>query len=45
MGGHIKEGEGKIRKLRRWIWLIYFLYKDEYRIFKPFEANIKSEIK
>jgi hypothetical protein len=34
-GGHIWEGEGKRRKLRRWIWFIYSLYKNEYRIFKP----------
>jgi hypothetical protein len=29
---HMREGWWK-RKLRRWIWLMYFLYKNEYRIF------------
>jgi hypothetical protein len=36
-GGHIWQKEGKRRKLRRWIWLMYSLYKTEYRIFKPVE--------
>jgi hypothetical protein len=36
-GGHIWERDGKRRKLRRWTWLRYFLYKNIYRIFKPFE--------
>jgi hypothetical protein len=31
-GHHIQEGEGKKRKLRRGIWLVYSLYKNEYRI-------------
>jgi hypothetical protein len=30
-----KEG----RKLRKSIWLMYFLYKNEYRIFKPVEIT------
>jgi heme/copper-type cytochrome/quinol oxidase subunit 3 len=28
-GGHIQEKEGKRRKLRGWIWLMYSLYKNE----------------
>jgi hypothetical protein len=32
--GHIREGEGKRRKLRRRIWLMFSLHKNEYRIFK-----------
>jgi hypothetical protein len=40
-GGHSGEREGKRRKLRRWIWLMYFLYKKEYRIFKPVEITIR----
>jgi hypothetical protein len=31
-GGHLGKKEGKRRKLRRWIWLMYFLYKNEYKI-------------
>jgi hypothetical protein len=41
-GGHIQEGEGKRRKLRRWIWLMYSLYKKEYRNFKPIETTIRD---
>jgi hypothetical protein len=41
MGGHIQEGEGKRRKLR-WIWLLYSLYKNEYRIFKLAETTIRK---
>jgi hypothetical protein len=33
--------ESESRKLRRCIWLIYFRYKSEYRIFKPAEITIK----
>jgi hypothetical protein len=40
-GGHRGEREGKRRRLRRWIWLMCFLYKNEYRIFKPFEITIR----
>jgi hypothetical protein len=39
-GGHIREREGKRRKLRRGIWLIYSLYNDEYKIFKVVEISI-----
>jgi hypothetical protein len=35
-----REREGKRRKLRMSIWLMYFLYKNEYRIFKPVEIII-----
>jgi hypothetical protein len=41
-GGHTWEEEGKQRKLRRWIQLMYSLYKKEYRIFKLVEAIIKK---
>jgi hypothetical protein len=34
-GGHVREKEGKRRELRRWIWLMYFLCKDDYRMLKP----------
>jgi hypothetical protein len=40
-GGHLWEEESKRRKLRRWIWLMYFLYKNEYRIFKPVETGVE----
>jgi hypothetical protein len=49
--GHAKgrslmgEGEGKRRKLGKWIWLIYFLYKNEYRTFKPVEITIRNELR
>jgi hypothetical protein len=39
--GHIWEAEGKRRKLSRWIWLMYFLYKNGYRICKPVEVTIR----
>jgi hypothetical protein len=32
--GHIWKKECKEKKLRRWIWLMYFLYKNDYRTFK-----------
>jgi hypothetical protein len=32
---------GKRSRLRRWIWLMYFLYKNEYRIFKLVETTIR----
>jgi hypothetical protein len=35
--GHIWEREGKRRTLRRWVWLRYSVYKNEYRIFKSVE--------
>jgi hypothetical protein len=43
-GGHIGEREGK-RKLRRCIWLMYTLYKNECRIFKPVETTIKRGLR
>jgi hypothetical protein len=39
---HIREQKCKRRKLRGQIW---FLYRNEYRIFKPDEATIKKETK
>jgi hypothetical protein len=33
-GGHKWEGESKRMKLRKWIWLMFSLYKNEYRILK-----------
>jgi hypothetical protein len=35
----------KIIKKRRCIWLIYSLYKNEYRIFKPVEATIRRGLR
>jgi hypothetical protein len=32
-GAQVREKEGKRKKLRRCIQLMYFLYKNEYRIF------------
>jgi hypothetical protein len=43
-GSHTQEREGKRRKLK-WIWLVYSLYKNEYRIFKLFETTIGKELK
>jgi hypothetical protein len=43
--GHIWEGKGKRRKLRKWIWLMYFLYEAEYRIFKLVETTIRKGLK
>jgi hypothetical protein len=40
-GGHLRDREGKRRKLRRWVWLMYLLYKNEDRIFKPVEITIR----
>jgi hypothetical protein len=39
-GGHRGESEGKRRKLRRCIWLMYSLYENEYRNFQPVEITI-----
>jgi hypothetical protein len=44
-GRCIQEREGKRRKLRRWIWLMYFLCKNEYRIFKPVEITIRRQLR
>jgi hypothetical protein len=30
-----------LKKLRRGIWLMYFLYKNEYRIFKTVETTLR----
>jgi hypothetical protein len=40
-GVHIQDREGKRRKLRRGIWLLYVLYK-EYRIFKPVKITVRG---
>jgi hypothetical protein len=40
-GGHIWENEGKTRELRQ-IWLMYSLYMNECRIFKPVETTIRD---
>jgi hypothetical protein len=42
--GHILESEDKGRKLKRSIWLIYFLYKNEYRIFKPVKITMRKRL-
>jgi hypothetical protein len=34
--------KGKRRKLKTLIWLMYFLYKNKTRIFKPVEITIKE---
>jgi hypothetical protein len=44
-GGQKREREGKRRKLRRWIWLMYFPYKNEYKIFKPVEITIRRGLR
>jgi hypothetical protein len=44
-GDHIQEREGKRRKLRRWILLMYSLYKNEYRIFKLVETTIRKGLR
>jgi hypothetical protein len=41
----LKTPNSSWRKLRKWIWLMYFLYKNEYRIFKPIEITLKKETK
>jgi hypothetical protein len=38
---HIWEQYDKRRKLRRWIWLMFSLYKNEYRIFKLVETTVR----
>jgi hypothetical protein len=43
--GHIWEKEGKRQKLRKWISLMYFLYKNEYRIFKPVKNTTKKVVR
>jgi hypothetical protein len=42
---HMQEREGKRRKLRRRMWLMYFLYKNEHRIFKSVEITTRSRTK
>jgi hypothetical protein len=43
--GCIQEGKGKRRKLRRRIWLMYSLYKNEYRIFKSVETTVRKGLR
>jgi hypothetical protein len=45
MGDHIQEGEGKRRQLRRLIWLVYSLYKNQYRILRPAETTIRKGLR
>jgi hypothetical protein len=45
MEGHRREREGKRKNLRRWIWLMYFLYKNKYRTFKPVEISIRRTLR
>jgi hypothetical protein len=42
---YTKEREGKRKKLRRSIWLMYFLYKNEYKLFKPVEITIRKGLR
>jgi hypothetical protein len=44
-GGNSLEGEGKRRKQRRGIWVMHFLYKNEYRMFKPVEITIRRGLR
>jgi hypothetical protein len=44
-GGHIEKKKVKRRKLRRCISLMYFLYKNEYRILKPAEITIRRGVR
>jgi hypothetical protein len=44
-GGHIQEREGKRRKLRRRVWLMFFLYKNEYKILKHVEITIRRGLR
>jgi hypothetical protein len=37
--------KGKRRKLRRWVWLMYLLYMNEYRIFKPVKNIIRRGLR
>jgi hypothetical protein len=38
---HLYTVKCKRRKLRKWMWLMYSLFKNEYRSFKPVEATMK----
>jgi hypothetical protein len=42
-GGQTRED--KRRKLTRLIWLMYYLYKNEYRIFKPIEITTQRGLR
>jgi hypothetical protein len=44
-GSHYWEREGKKRKLRRQVWLMYFLYKNEYIFIKSVEITIRRELR
>jgi hypothetical protein len=44
-GGHAQEEWGKRRKLRTRIWLIYSLYKNEYRNLKLAETTIRKGLR
>jgi hypothetical protein len=44
-GGHIWKRKGKRSKLRWWIWLMYFLYENEYRIFKVVEVTRRRGVR
>jgi hypothetical protein len=39
---HIGERESKRKNLRRLIWLMYSLCKNEYRICKPVETTVRQ---
>jgi hypothetical protein len=36
---------GRIKEGSKGIWLIYFLYKDKYRIFKPVETIVRKGLR
>jgi hypothetical protein len=42
---HIREREGKRWKLRVYVWLMYSLYKNKYRIFTCVEDTISRRRK
>jgi hypothetical protein len=45
MGSHIQERENKRRKLRRCMWLMYLLYKNEHKIFKSVEVTLRRGLR
>jgi hypothetical protein len=44
-GGQMWKGWGKRMKLRKGVWLINLLYKNEYRNFKPAETTIRKGLR
>jgi hypothetical protein len=44
-GGHSWNKEGKKMKVKKVIRLMYFQYKNKYRIFKSVEITIRTELR